>query len=51
MIDRWDALSFTGSGLLGGGVWWNWGPGWACMLWGLVLLGIAGLHAAREGRA
>jgi hypothetical protein len=49
-VDRWDVFSVAGAGLLGGGVWREWGPAWACMLWGALLLSLAGLHAARAGR-
>ena len=45
--DRWDVIPLSGAGLLGGGVWGQWGPSWACMLWGVLLLGVAILHAVR----
>ena len=50
MIDRWDALSIVGAGLLGGGVWGHWGPALACMLWGGLLLAVAAMHAIRASR-
>ena len=46
--DRWTVVELLGAGLLGGGVWAQWGPQWACMLWGLLLLGVAALRAATE---
>lgn len=49
-LDRWDALLLAGAGLLGGGIWGEWGWTWASMLWGSLLLSLAGLHAARAGR-
>lgn len=50
-VDRWDVIGLAGAGLMGAGVWLQWGPGWACMLWGALLLALGGLHAARTGRA
>lgn len=50
-LDRWDAISLTGAALLGGGVWGLCGPSWACVTWGLLLLGAANLHAAQAARA
>jgi len=48
--DRWDIVSLLGSGLAGGGIWAQWGPPWACMFWGGVLLGLAAVHAWRSSR-
>jgi hypothetical protein len=49
-IDRWDGLTAAGAALLGGGVWAQWGAAWASMLWGLLLIGLALLHAANTAR-
>ena len=49
-IDRWDGLTTTGAGLLGGGVWAQWGAPWACMLWGALLITLALVHAANTAR-
>ena len=49
-IDRWDWLTAAGAGLLGGGVWAQWGAPWACMLWGLLLILVALLHEANTAR-
>ncbi len=46
-FDRWDTIVAAGAGLLGGGIWAQWGATWACMLWGVLLLGMATLHAVR----
>jgi hypothetical protein len=37
-IDPWNVVEVVGAALLGGGVWAEWGPQWACMLWGSLLL-------------
>jgi len=50
-FDRWDAVTGAGAALAGAGVWTQWGPAWALMLWGGILLGLAGLHAWRSGGA
>jgi hypothetical protein len=47
--DRWTVVELAGAGLLGGGVWAQWGPSWACMLWGGLLLAVA-MVAARPER-
>lgn len=47
MIDRWDVITIAGAALLGGGVWAEWGPARASMLWGAILLTVATVHAAR----
>lgn len=39
--DRWTVVELAGAALLGGGVWSQWGPAWACMLWGCLLLTVA----------
>jgi hypothetical protein len=49
-IDRWDGLTAAGAGLLGGGVWAQWGATWACMLWGLTLLVVALIHEVNDAR-
>lgn len=49
-IDRWDLLTAAGAALLGGGVWAQWGAPWACMLWGGLLIALAGFHAANSAR-
>lgn len=49
-IDRWDGLTALGAALLGGGVWAQWGAASACMLWGVLLIGLALLHAANTAR-
>jgi len=49
-IDRWDGLTAAGAALLGGGVWAQWGPAWACMLWGSLLIVLALVHAANSMR-
>ena len=40
-IDRWTVVELLGAALLGAGVWAQWGPQWACMLWGVLLLGMS----------
>lgn len=49
--DIWDGMTLAGAALLGGGVWAHWGPSWASMLWGALLLGVAALHAHRSREA
>lgn len=49
-LDRWDLIPAAGAGLLGGGVWGQWGPTWACMFWGALLLAVAAVHAVRLGK-
>lgn len=49
-LDRWDALFFAGSGLLGGGIWDLAGRGWACVAWGCLLLAITALRFGRAVR-
>lgn len=49
-VDVWLLVELAGAGLLGGGVWAKWGAPWACMLWGLLLLGLAALQAALTAR-
>ena len=44
-VERWTLVEFAGAGLLGAGVWAEWGSPWAYMLWGGLLLGAAMLHA------
>lgn len=46
-LDRWDLIETAGAALLGGGVWAKWGPEWACMLWGVLLLGLSLLRSVR----
>lgn len=43
--DRWDVFALAGLGLLGGGVWSNWGWAWACILWGILFLAVVCVHA------
>lgn len=50
-IDRWILVEVAGAGLLGGGVWAQWGAPWALMLWGALLLAVASLRAVRVGQA
>lgn len=45
-VDRWDAITLAGAAFLGAGVWGLVGPWWACVTWGVLLLGVANLHAA-----
>ena len=45
-VERWTLVEFAGAGLLGAGVWAEWGGQWACMFWGGLLLGAAVLRAA-----
>ena len=47
--DRWDIVSLMGAGLAGGGICAQWGATWACMFWGVLLLGLAAVHAWRSG--
>ena len=44
-LDRWTVVELLGAALLGGGIWAQWGSPWACMLWGVLLLGAAVLRA------
>jgi len=46
--DAWDGIAIAGVALTGGGVWSMWGAPWACILWGILLLGVAAVHASRE---
>ena len=46
-VDRWDVVELVGAALIGGGVWAEWGPQWACILWGALLLGMALLRGVR----
>ncbi len=48
--DRWTVVEAAGAGLLGGGVWAQWGAPWACMLWGSLLLTVAGLAARNAAK-
>lgn len=48
-VDIWLVIELAGAGLLGGGVWVQWGSAWACMLWGALLLALAGLQAVVSG--
>ena len=43
--DRWTVVELTGAGLLGGGVWAQWGASWACIVWGALLLIVATIAA------
>ncbi len=45
-VERWTLAELLGAGLLGGGVWAEWGPSWAFMLWGGLLLALVTLRAA-----
>ena len=45
-IDPWTAIELAGASLLGGGVWMEWGPQWACIVWGVLLLSVATLRGA-----
>ena len=45
-IDRWTLVELAGAGLLGGGVWAEWGAPWACMFWGGLLLAVVALRGA-----
>ncbi len=45
-IDRWTLVELAGAGLLGGGVWAEWGAPQACMLWGVLLLAVVALRGA-----
>jgi hypothetical protein len=49
-IERWTLIECLGAGLLVGGVWGEWGPTWASMLLGVLLLAVATV-AARQGGA
>ncbi len=49
-VDKWDVVELAGAALLGGGIWAEWGPEWACMVWGGLLLGQAQLRAVRMNR-
>ena len=40
-VDRWTLVDLAGAGLLGAGVWTQWGSAWAYMLWGVLLLGMS----------
>lgn len=44
-VDRWTLVEIAGAALMGAGVWVEWGPQWACMLWGGLLLALATLRA------
>ena len=48
-LDKWDGFELVGAALLGGGIWAQWGPQWACMFWGALLLGMALLRSVRMG--
>lgn len=45
--DRWTFIELTGAGLLGAGVWMQWGQAFALMLWGGLLLAVAVLQAVQ----
>lgn len=44
-LDRWDVMTLTGAGLVGGGVWGMSGPAQACIVWGVMMLALPTLHA------
>ena len=44
-VDRWIVVEFVGVSFLGVGVWAQWGAQWACMLWGVLFIGVSFLHA------
>jgi hypothetical protein len=47
-LDRWTVVEVVGTAFLVGGVWAKWGPAWASMLFGAMLLAVATI-AARQG--
>lgn len=49
--DRWTIIEIAAAGLLGAGVWEQWGRPFALMLWGALLLSLAVLRAALLARA
>lgn len=49
-VDRWTVVELVGAGLLGAGIWGQWGPWWSCMTWGGLLLAAATVQAVVEAR-